>query len=161
MPATALTEFYNAEIQPADPNEGWQLLQGYKTKSVDAGSGLWRLSRAVKASPVLAKVFELDPSGIPAALEGSDEGKAFLDELRTYLDEFGWRSDGIYELGDATWREDLTIPLNTIQGYMRLGEEQQSGAGDGAGERTTRGTELRGAREARLRSRRSSAASTS
>src|SRR5206468_4117381 len=24
---------------------------------------------------------------------------------------------------DATWREDPTIPLNTIQGYVRLGDE--------------------------------------
>jgi rifampicin phosphotransferase len=124
LPATALTEFYNAEIQPADRNEAWQLLQGYKTKSIDAGSGLFRLSRSVKTSPVLSKVFELDPSAIPAALEASDEGKALLEGLRTYLEEFGWRSDGIYELGDATWREDMTIPLNTIQGYIRLGEEQ-------------------------------------
>jgi pyruvate,water dikinase len=123
IPATALVDFYNAEIQPADRNEAWQLLQGYKTKSVDAGSGLWRLSRIVKANPELSKVFELDPSAIPPALETSDEGRALLEPLRAYLDEFGWRSDGIYEVGDATWREDLTIPLNTIQGYVRLGEE--------------------------------------
>jgi pyruvate,water dikinase len=123
IPATALTEFYNAEIQPADRNEAWQLLQGYNTRSVDAGSGLWKLSRTVKNSPALSRIFELDPSEIPSALEGSDEGKALLNDLRVYLEEFGWRSDGIYELGDATWREDLTIPLNTIQGYVRLGEE--------------------------------------
>jgi pyruvate,water dikinase len=123
IPATALSDFYNAEIQPEDRNEAWQLLQGYKTKSIDAGSGLWRLSRTVKNSPTLSKVFELDPSAIPAALESSDEGKAFLGELSAYLEEFGWRSDGIYELGDATWREDLTIPLNTLQGYVRLGED--------------------------------------
>jgi phosphohistidine swiveling domain-containing protein len=123
LPATALTEFYNAEVQPADPNEAWQLLQGYQTKSIDAGSGLFRLSRKVNASPVLSKAFELDPSAIPEALDASDEGKAFLQELHSYLEEFGWRSDGIYELGDATWREDMTIPLNTIQGYIRLGEE--------------------------------------
>ncbi len=123
LPATALTDFYNAEIQPSDRNEAWQLLQGYKTRSIDAGSGLWKLSRMVKDSPGLSKVFELDPVAIPAALESSDAGKALLDQLDTYLEEFGWRSDGIYELGDATWREDLTIPLNTIQGYVRLGEE--------------------------------------
>src|SRR5215813_11871018 len=41
VPATALTEFYKQEIQPADLNESWQLLQGYKTKSVDASAGLW------------------------------------------------------------------------------------------------------------------------
>jgi pyruvate,water dikinase len=123
LPATALVDFYNAEIQPDDRNEAWQLLQGYNTKSVDAGSGLWRLSRIVKANPELSKIFELDPSGIPAALETSDSGKDLLAKLHDYLEEFGWRSDGIYEIGDATWREDLTIPLNTIQGYVRLGEE--------------------------------------
>ena len=125
VPATALTEFYNQEIQPADRNEGWQLLQGYPTKSVEAGAGLWQLSRTVKSSPSLTKVFEeLDPQAILGALERSEEGRAFLKEFRTYLEQYGWRSDGIYEVGDATWREDPAIPLNTIQGYMRLGEEQ-------------------------------------
>ena len=33
------------------------------------------------------------------------------------------RSDGIYELAAATWREDPAIPLNTIQGYLRLSDE--------------------------------------
>jgi pyruvate,water dikinase len=84
---------------------------------------LWKLSRTVRNSPALLKIFELDPGAISAALATSDEGTALLQQLRAYLEEFGWRSDGIYELGDATWREDLTIPLNTIQGYMRLGEE--------------------------------------
>ncbi len=124
VPATALSDFYNAEVQPADKNEAWQLLQGYKTKSVEAGSGLWRLSRIVMQSPTLKKQFEeMDSRDLPRALENSDEGRAFLAKFREYLDEFGWRSDGIYEVGDATWREDPTIALNTIQGYMRLGEE--------------------------------------
>jgi hypothetical protein len=129
VPATALTDFYNAEIQPADKNEAWQLLQGYKTKSVEAGKGLWQLSRTVKQSPTLSKLFEeLEPRDLASALDASDEGRAFLERFRAYLDEFGWRSDGIYEIGDATWREDPTIPLNTIQGYVRLGEERQSAA---------------------------------
>jgi len=124
VPATALVDFYNAEIKPDDSNEAWQLLQGYRTKSVDASRGLWRLSRIVKNSPALAKIFEeSEPKAMLAALDGSDEGEALLKELNEYLWEFGWRSDGIYEIGDATWREDPTIPLNTIQGYVRLGED--------------------------------------
>jgi hypothetical protein len=35
VPATALVDFYNAEVQPEDTNEAWQLLQGYETKSVE------------------------------------------------------------------------------------------------------------------------------
>jgi phosphohistidine swiveling domain-containing protein len=124
VPATALMEFYKEEIKPRDPNEGWQLTQGYRTKSVDASTGLWRLSRTVKASPTLARIFEeVEPHAMLVALEASHEGKTFLADLRTYLDEYGWRSDGIYEIGDATWREEPAIPLNTIQGYLRLRDE--------------------------------------
>ena len=39
VPATALMEFYNAEMQPDDQNEAWQLIQGYPTKSVEASKG--------------------------------------------------------------------------------------------------------------------------
>jgi len=75
VPATALMEFYKAEIKPDDPNEGWQLTQGYRTKSVDASTGLWRLSRIVKASPALATIFEqVEPQAMMVALDESPEG---------------------------------------------------------------------------------------
>jgi pyruvate,water dikinase len=121
VPATALMEFYNAEMQPEDPNEAWQLMQGYPTKSVETSEGLWRFSRQVKDSPALSQIFQtLEPAQMIEALEATDEGRQFLADLRAFLDDFGWRSDGIYEVADLTWREDLTIPLNTIQGYLAL-----------------------------------------
>lgn len=124
VPATALVEFYNAEVQPEDKNEAWQLMQGYETKSVETSKGLWRLSRSVKDSPALSSRFAGgNPQQILAALQEQPEGQAFLADLRAFLDDYGWRSDGIYEIGDATWREDLAIPVNTIQGYLALGEE--------------------------------------
>jgi pyruvate,water dikinase len=124
VPATALTEFYNQEMQPDDPNQAWQLLQGYKTKSVEAGYGLWRLSRVVEQDPDLSKLFEeANPRTILVKLEESDAGKAFLGEFRAYLDEFGWRSDAIYDIAEATWRDDPSIPINTIQGYMQLPDD--------------------------------------
>ena len=57
------------------------------------------------------------------ALDATAEGRQFLADLRAFLDDFGWRSDGIYEVADPTWREDPTIPLNTIQGYLALDDE--------------------------------------
>jgi phosphohistidine swiveling domain-containing protein len=124
VPATALTEFYNAEVQPEDKNEAWQLMQGVETKSVETSKGLWRLSRAIKAHPLLARIFEGgSPDDIMAALEKFSEGRAFLTELRAFLEDYGWRSDGIYEIADATWREEPSIPLNTIQGYLGLSDD--------------------------------------
>ena len=43
-----------------------------------------------------------------------------MAEFRVYFDEFGWRAEAC-ELADPTWREDPTIPLNTLQGYISSG----------------------------------------
>ena len=124
VPSNALTEFYNAELKPEDSTEAYELMQGYRTKSLEAAAGLWRLSRIVKTSEALSQIFQSgDPKAIEVALGFSNEGAAFLTELREFLDKFGWRSDGIYEIAEATWRENLAIPLNTIQGYLTLSDE--------------------------------------
>lgn len=120
--ASWFADFYNDTFEPENPTEPYQLLQGFHTRSVDAGQGLWRLSRIVRNSPRLKRLFEeLESNRLVTRLERSGEGRAFLEELRVYLDEFGWRSDTIpSELAEPTWRENPVIPLNTLQGYIRL-----------------------------------------
>jgi pyruvate,water dikinase len=121
--ASWFADFYNQTFTPEDPTEPYLLLQGFPTRSLDAGRGLWRLSRSVKGSPTLTRVFEeQEPAQVIAHLEASAEGRHFLEQFRAYLDEFGWRSDA-FELADPTWRENPLIPLNTLQGYMALGDE--------------------------------------
>ena len=121
--ASQFADFYLETFQPEDPTEPYAVLQGFPTRSVDAGRGLWQLGRTIKASPALSRAFaETETSHLVTGLEGSDEGRKFLDDLRIYLDEFGWRSDA-FELSDPTWREDPTIPLNTLQGYMYLDDD--------------------------------------
>ena len=121
--ASWFADFYNETFEPEDPTEPYLFLQGFPTRSLDAGRGLWRLSRSIKTRPVLKRVFEeQEPAQLVAHLERSEEGRHFLGEFRAYLDEFGWRSDA-FELADPTWRESPLIPLNTLQGYISLGEE--------------------------------------
>jgi len=118
--ASWFADFYTETFDPEDPTQPYLLLQGFPTRSLDAGRGLWRLSRSIKNSPALKRVFEeREPSELVAHLERSDEGRDFLREFRAYLAEFGWRSDA-FELADPTWRENPTIPLNTLQGYISL-----------------------------------------
>jgi hypothetical protein len=120
--ASSFADFYNETFEPEDPTEPYLLLQGFPTRSLDAGRGLWRLSRILKHNPALKRLFEAqEPSQLVSHLERSDEGRNFLREFRAYLDEFGWRSDA-FELADPTWRENPTIPLNTLQGYISLDE---------------------------------------
>ncbi len=121
--ASQFADFYNEKLNPADPTEPYHALQGFPTRSLDAGRGLWRLSRIVKADPSLKSQFEtLEPTELLSRLEQSESGRAFLKELRTYLDEFGWRADA-FELAEPAWRENPRIPLNTIQGYLGLGDD--------------------------------------
>ncbi len=117
----ALSDFYDEVMQPSDPTEAYQILQGYHTRPVDAAHGLWRLSRVAKASPVLQQVFdENPPRDLKDALEKSEEGRAFLAELDEYLYDFGWRSDAVYDLADVPWRENPVIPLGNIARFVPM-----------------------------------------
>jgi rifampicin phosphotransferase len=121
--ASWFADFYNETFEPEDSTEPYLLLQGFPTRSLAAGRGLWRLSRMIKNTPALKRVFEEhDPAQLVSHLERSEEGRHFLAEFRSYRDEFGWRSDA-FELADPTWRENPRIPLDTLQGYLSLGEE--------------------------------------
>ena len=54
----ALSDFYDEVMQPDDPTESYQMLQGYHTRPVDAAHGLWDLSRIAKNSPTLSRIFD-------------------------------------------------------------------------------------------------------
>ena len=120
--ASWFVDFYNEEFQPEDPTEAYDALQGFPTTSVEAGRGLWKLRQTVMNSPRLMEDFQnTDAARLPETLERSEEGRRFLQQLRVYLDEFGWRNDA-FEIAEPTWRENPTIPLNALQGYIRVGE---------------------------------------
>jgi phosphohistidine swiveling domain-containing protein len=117
----ALSDFYAEVMQPDDPTEAYQILQGYHTRPVDAAHGLWDLSRIAKASPELSRIFdEHHPRDLKNALLQSDAGRDFLAQLDAYLYDFGWRSDAVYDLADVPWRDDPQIPLGNIARYIPM-----------------------------------------
>src|SRR5206468_10881185 len=74
--ASWFADFYNETFAPEDPTEPYLLLQGFPTRSLDAGRGLWRLSRSITQSPALQRLFEeREPSELVADLGHSDEGR--------------------------------------------------------------------------------------
>ena len=109
-------------MQPDDPTEAYQILQGYHTRPVDAAHGLWDLSRIAKHSPTLEPDLRRDRSPATCSRRSaqSEEGRDFLDELDKYLYDFGWRSDAVYDLADVPWREDPQIPLGNIAAYIPM-----------------------------------------
>lgn len=122
--SAAFCDLYDEIMEPDDPTEAYQTLQGFETQSLAASRGLWALSRQVRENPALVALFEANQGGdLEAALEASDAGRAFMAQVRAYLDDYGWRSDAVYDLGDVTWRERPSIPLNALASYIGLGDE--------------------------------------
>tara|TARA_Y100000588_G_scaffold174762_1_gene188834 strand:+ start:2004 stop:3389 length:1386 start_codon:yes stop_codon:yes gene_type:complete len=124
MSASLFVDFYNEHLNPEDGTEAYEALQGFPTRSVDAGKAMRELGRMVNRSPELGQLFERHaPAQLMTELENSGIGRSFLQAFRNYLDEFGWRSDA-FELADPAWWEDPSVPLNAIQGYMRLDDSE-------------------------------------
>jgi pyruvate,water dikinase len=122
--AGLFADFYNEVMQPEDTKEGYEALQGFVTKALESSRAMWKLSRTVRNNPELKRLFDTMQGGeLYAELGKSDAGRAFLKDLGAYLDEFGWRADSAYELTRPSWREDPSIALNAIQGYVSIGDE--------------------------------------
>lgn len=99
--------------------EAYRLLQGFDNKTLEADRVLWQLSRAALARPAVRKVIEERATAdVVPELERSVEGRAFLDELYAYLEEYGQRSDKFDTIGSPSWIEDPTPAIKNLKDYV-------------------------------------------
>src|SRR5207244_3071154 len=54
-----------------------------------------------------------------AALADKPAAEPFVEEFRTYLDVFGWRS-GLFEFSAPTLFEDPSVPLDQVRAFMAM-----------------------------------------
>ncbi|MBX3015156.1 MAG: hypothetical protein KF832_26795 [Caldilineaceae bacterium] len=101
------------------PNfDAYWLLQGFGNKTLETTHALWRLSRRALAQPLVCQILQSQPpTAVLAALETSAVGRAFLRELRTYLEEYGQRSDK-WVFSVPSWIEDPTPVIKNLQDYI-------------------------------------------
>jgi rifampicin phosphotransferase len=129
VPASEFVAFYNEQFHPESPVEAYEVLQGFETLSLQQGRGLWHLSRIVKADAGLQALFEqTETHQLLKELSSTVAAASFVSQFNTYLDEFGWRSDAIFDIAATPWIEDPSIPLNIIRGYVSLDEAQSPDA---------------------------------
>jgi phosphohistidine swiveling domain-containing protein len=120
--ANDFADFFEQHVSTS--MEGYEALQGFETQATKSSRGLWNLSRSVRNNPELRDLFErLTPDELPAELEKSEAGRAFMEDLRTYLKDYGWRADSVYELTQPAWWENPSIPLGAIQGFVSIDDE--------------------------------------
>jgi pyruvate,water dikinase len=111
------------ELTGGDDLAALRLVQGYGNKSVEAGKALWRLSRLAGSIPetrdALLTLANAPASKQLAALADKREAAPFLEEFRTFLDVFGWRS-GLFEFSAPTWFEDPAVPLDQVRAFLAM-----------------------------------------
>ncbi|MGH2770177.1 MAG: PEP-utilizing enzyme, partial [Actinomycetota bacterium] len=73
--------------------------------------------RALGLPEVRRVLEEKAAADIPAALEGSDQGRAFLADLHAYLEAYGERGD-LWGITHPTWVEDPTPVLKNLKDYL-------------------------------------------
>jgi len=107
-----------------DPDDVARFFQGEESRIVETDRELWRLTGLVRDLG-LEELFASTPADeLAAALAARDDEPArrFRDELRAFLDVYGWRTEGIYDVALVPWIEDPTSPLGTIKTHL-LAEE--------------------------------------
>ncbi len=111
------------------PEAAMRLLAGVGGVDSAAPSyAMWELSRAVKASSTLTKLFDAaDDSGIHARLRASDDtdAQAFVQQLDDFLGEYGSRGANEWDIRAATWETTPDLALVLIAA-MRAADEDGS-----------------------------------
>ena len=111
------------ELTGGDDLAALRLVQGYGNKSVEAGERLWQLSRLAESIPEardkLLALADAPADKQLAALAEKPAAQPFVEEFRSFLDEFGWRS-GLFEFSAPTWCEDPAVPLDQIRAFLAM-----------------------------------------
>jgi phosphohistidine swiveling domain-containing protein len=87
--------------------------------SSQLGLEMWKLARKASQWPQVSSIIMSQEADIPEKLRNSSEGRAFLNELDTFLDEFGDRCNQELELSISRWIEDPSFTLSMVSTYLK------------------------------------------
>ena len=110
-------EVYTNLFGPPKGGEHYQLLQGFRNKSVEAGDELWHLSAEARRRPQVMTVLRgMPPAQVDAALASVEGGPAFRDAVSEYTKKYGWRANE-FDIAEVTWRENPAPVYALVREY--------------------------------------------
>lgn len=102
------------------------LLSGADNLTLQANRALEDLSDQIRSDPTLAQTFAAqDPQQLWAALEEQPAGRAFLIELRAFLDRYGHRETVISTALAPTWKDAPDMVLAILKGFAAHPPQRQ------------------------------------
>jgi len=108
-------------IGEVDPSLVGRILISVKDRNWDSLETLWKLKEKVKGDERLKAIFDAGETAsvILPELERDEKGKAFLEEVHAYVEEFGYKATMYpHEYINKLWVEDITPAVETIKGYL-------------------------------------------
>jgi phosphohistidine swiveling domain-containing protein len=108
-------------IGEVDPSLIGRILISIKDRNWDSLEALWKLKEKVKADKHLKSIFDNGgtATAILPALEADEKGRAFLEDVHEYLEEFGVKATMYpHEYINPLWVEDPKPCIETIMGYL-------------------------------------------
>lgn len=116
---------------------GTLVFTGVETRTLETNRALEALAARIRSDPALADAFARHQAGeLWTTLEGQPAGRAFLTELRSFLDEYGHReAGGTMQVSQPTWKDAPEVVLGMLQGLARAEPRPQAGRPAWAGAR--------------------------
>ena len=108
-------------VGEVDPALVGRILISIKDRNWDSLEALWKLKEEVKSDEKLKAIFDAGETAsvILPELEKDEKGKAFLEDVQAYVEEFGVKATMYpHEYINKLWVEDITPAVETIKGYL-------------------------------------------
>ena len=95
------------------------VVRGFDNKIFEGDAWLWRLSQRALELGLGDLLQSMPATELAPRLKEQAAGKKWLEELGEYLDEFGWKNKQGWHYASPAWREDLSLPIEKVQGYIK------------------------------------------
>jgi pyruvate,water dikinase len=102
-----------------------RLVAGLQTKTGEENIAVWNLSRSVRRSAQLRELVETrDGDEVLAALDGSEDGRAFRVELDDFLARYGHRGGAERDAYHPRWRHRPSLVFHSIRPMLALEDSE-------------------------------------
>ncbi len=105
-----------------DPGQISKFLQGYDTKILECDRELWKLTAAARDAGIEPVFAATEPEKLHDALAATPDAAGWSKQFESFLQVYGWRTEGISDINLAPWIEDPVSPLGTIKTFLQRDE---------------------------------------
>ncbi len=98
------------------------LMGGFENKLLEVNKALWRLAELAVELKLDSLFQTVDAERLITALEESDAGRRWLEQLRQVLNVYGWRGEALLQLSSGCWVEQPHLALPAIRQAIASGK---------------------------------------